>query len=224
VVVVATGDEPPLLRMRGALVATVLAEYFRDQGSDVLLMMDSLTRFAMAQREVGLAIGEPPTTRGYTPSVFSLLPRLLERAGPGEKGTITGFYTVLVEGDDFTEPIADAVRSIVDGHIVLSRTLAEHNHYPAIDVLASVSRLMSDISAPEHLKAAGFVKSRMATYRDAQDLISIGAYKQGTNPDIDEAVRLMPQINQLLTQQVKDSFGFEDTIQLLTQIAKRDGK
>lgn len=200
VVVVATADEPPLLRIRGAMVATVLAEYFRDQSNDVLLMMDSLTRFAMAQREVGLAIGEPPTTRGYTPSVFSMLPRLLERAGPGETGTITGFYTVLVEGDDFTEPIADAVRSIVDGHVVLSRTLAEHNHYPAIDVLASVSRVMSQIVDPAHKAAAGRLRDILATYRDAEDLVNVGAYKRGTNERIDGALAAIDSINAFLQQ------------------------
>ncbi len=224
VLVIATSDQPAIVRVKSAMIGTAIAEYFRDQGLNVLLLMDSLTRFAMAQREIGMAIGEPPVSRGYTPSVFAQMPRLLERSGNSDRGSITGLYTVLVDGDDMNEPVADTVRGILDGHIVLSRQMANRNHYPAIDVLASVSRLMSDISAPEHLKAAGFVKSRMATYRDAQDLISIGAYKQGTNPDIDEAVRLMPQINQLLTQQVKDSFGFEDTIQLLTQIAKRDGK
>lgn len=200
VVVVATADEPPLLRIRGALVATAIAEHFREQGLDVLLVMDSLTRFAMAQREVGLAIGEPPTTRGYTPSVFSMLPKLLERAGSDQYGTITGFYTVLVEGDDFTEPIADAVRSIVDGHIVLSRSLAERNHYPAIDVLASVSRVMDQVTDREHQRAAGEVRHLLAAYRDAEDLINVGAYKSGSNAVIDRAVASLGAINAFLQQ------------------------
>jgi len=218
VVVVATSDEPPLLRVRGALVATVLAEYFRDRGADVLLMMDSLTRFAMAQREVGLAVGEPPTTRGYTPSVFSLLPRLLERAGCGEKGTITGFYTVLVEGDDLSEPIADAVRSIVDGHIVLSRSLAEHNHYPAIDILASISRLMNQITAEEHRRAAGWVRDILATYKDAEDLVNIGAYRRGSNPRIDLALEMIDPVNRFLMQGVEERCDWQSGYTRLMQL------
>lgn len=219
VVVVATSDEPPLIRVRGALVATTLAEYFRDKGSDVLLMMDSLTRFAMAQREVGLAVGEPPTTRGYTPSVFSMLPRLLERAGNAEKGTITGFYTVLVEGDDFNEPVADAVRSIVDGHIVLNRNLAEHNHYPAIDVLASVSRLMNQITAPEHQATAGWLRDLLATYRDAEDLVNIGAYKRGSNARIDQALDMIEPIRTYLQQGIAEDCTWENGMSALLALA-----
>jgi flagellum-specific ATP synthase len=210
IVIVATSDEPALLRIRGAMVATTLAEYFRDQGRDVLLMMDSLTRFAMAQREIGLAIGEPPTTRGYTPSVFSLLPKLLERAGAGERGTITGFYTVLVDGDDFTEPIADAVRSIVDGHIVLSRVLGEHNHYPAIDVLASLSRVMNGIVDDKHKRAAGLLRDTLATFRDAEDLVNVGAYKPGTNARIDTALGLIDAVNAFLRQARDEGSTFEE--------------
>lgn len=219
VVVVATSDQPAIVRVKSAMIGTAIAEYFRDQGLNVLLLMDSLTRYAMAQREIGMAIGEPPVSRGYTPSVFAQLPRLLERSGNSDRGSITGLYTVLVDGDDMNEPVADTVRGILDGHIVLSRHLANRNHYPAIDVLASVSRLMPDIVSAGHQAQAGFIKSRMATYRDAQDLIGIGAYKQGSNPEIDEAIRLNPRINQLLTQSVRDAFGFEDTIELINQIA-----
>lgn len=181
VVVVVTSDQPALIRVKGALVTTAIAEYFRDQGKNVLLLMDSVTRFAMAQREIGLAIGEPPVTRGFTPSVFALLPKLLERAGTSSKGTITGLYTVLVDGDDLNEPITDAVRGILDGHIILSRKLANQNHYPAIDVLASVSRVMPNIVKEEHLKMANSIKNIMAVYRESEDLINIGAYKRGTD-------------------------------------------
>ncbi|MGI6081440.1 MAG: FliI/YscN family ATPase [Limnochordia bacterium] len=222
VVVVATGDEPPLLRIRGALVATAIAEYFRGRGQDVLLVMDSLTRFAMAQREVGLAIGEPPTTRGYTPSVFSMLPRLLERAGSDEHGTITGFYTVLVEGDDFTEPIADAVRSIVDGHVVLSRSLAERNHYPAIDVLASISRVMNQVTDERHQAAAGEVRRMLATYKDAEDLVNVGAYKSGTNPAIDRALASIEQINAFLRQGRHEPAPWAETMRSLAELAADD--
>ncbi len=222
VVVVATADEPPLLRIRGALVATAIAEYFRNQGQDVLLMMDSLTRFAMAQREVGLAVGEPPTSRGYTPSVFSLLPRLLERTGPGNIGTITGFYTVLVEGDDLTEPIADAVRSIVDGHLVLSRTLAERNHYPAIDVLASVSRVMNQVTSHEHRVAAGKIRDLLATFRDAEDLVNVGAYKAGSNPRIDRALASIDSINAFLCQDRNESSPWADTMHSLRALTAGD--
>jgi flagellum-specific ATP synthase len=190
VVIAAASDEPPLVRLRGAYIATTIAEYFRDQGNDVMLLMDSVTRFALAQREIGLSVGEPPTTRGFTPSVFSLLPKLLERAGTSSsKGSITGLYTVLVEGDDLNEPISDAVRAILDGHIVLSRELASHNHYPAIDVLNSVSRLMIDVVSKEHYDLAMKFKDILATYKSAEDLINIGAYTRGSNPKIDRAIQ-----------------------------------
>ena len=186
VVVVATSDQPALVRIKGAMVATTIAEYFRDLGRDVLFVMDSVTRLALAQREVGLAIGEPPATRGYTPSVFALMPKLLERTGPGPTGTITAFYTVLVEGDDMNEPIADTVRGILDGHIVLNRALAERNHYPAIDVLASISRLMVEVTSQEHQELAAKLRAALAAYAEAEDLINIGAYAHGSNPEIDE--------------------------------------
>ncbi|HBF36637.1 MAG TPA: EscN/YscN/HrcN family type III secretion system ATPase [Firmicutes bacterium] len=212
VVVVATSDQPALVRIKGAMVATAVAEYFRDQGKDVMLMMDSVTRFAIAQREVGLAVGEPPTTRGYTPSVFALLPKLLERSGTAENGSITGLYTVLVEGDDMNEPIADAVRGILDGHIVLSRDLAHLNHYPAIDVLASVSRLMTELITPEHQSAAGKLRSLMATYQNNEDLINIGAYVSGSNQQIDAAIRMIGPINDFLCQGVYDMAPYNETI------------
>jgi flagellum-specific ATP synthase len=204
VVVVATSDQPALVRIRAAFTATTIAEYFRDQGNDVMLMMDSVTRFAMAQREVGLAIGEPPATRGYTPSVFALLPRLLERAGTSPEGSITGLYTVLVDGDDMNEPIADAVRSILDGHIVLTRSLAHSGHYPAIDVLQSVSRLVSEIVTPEVQAAGQQVRAALAAYRDKEDLISIGAYQRGSDPLVDLAIDQRPTINEFLRQRVDD--------------------
>ncbi len=210
VVVVATSDQPALVRIKAAFVATRIAEYFRDAGLDVMLMMDSVTRFAMAQREVGLAIGEPTTTRGYTPSVFALLPKLLERAGTSETGTITGLYTVLVDGDDMNEPVADAVRSILDGHIVLSRKLAAANHYPAIDVLASISRVMSDVVSPAHGAAASAVRDLMATYREAEDLINIGAYVAGSNPRVDLALARYEDIRAFLRQGVNDQSTFGD--------------
>lgn len=212
VVVVATSDQPALVRLKGALVATAIAEYFRDQGKDVLFMMDSVTRFAIAQREVGLAVGEPPATRGYTPSVFALLPKLLERTGPGETGTITAFYTVLVEGDDMNEPITDTVRGILDGHIVLSRKIAEQQHYPAIDILASVSRLMPEITQPEHQRLAGKLRSLLAVYRDAEDLINIGAYSEGSNPKIDLAIKAINQIEEFLRQDVNDKPTWDKTM------------
>ena len=212
VVIVATSDQPALVRMKGAMVATAVAEYFRDQGKDVMLMMDSVTRFAIAQREVGLAVGEPPTTRGFTPSVFAMLPRLLERSGTAEKGSITGLYTVLVEGDDMNEPIADAVRGILDGHIVLSRQLAHLNHYPAIDVLASISRLMSELATPAHQQAAGVLRSLLATYRDNQDLINIGAYVPGSNDQIDAAIRQIDNINRFLQQATTENVSYDDTV------------
>ncbi len=205
IVVVATSDEPALMRIKGAMVATAIAEWFREQGADVLLMMDSVTRFAMAQREVGLAVGEPPTTRGYPPSVYALLPKLLERAGTSEKGSITGIYTVLVEADDLNDPVGDAVRSILDGHIALSRSLASRNHYPAIDVLESVSRCMMDITPETHRLLGGEIRRALATHRDAEDLINIGAYVEGSNPDIDRAIRLMPTIKRFLQQGISES-------------------
>lgn len=200
VVVATTSDRAAMSRVKAAYTATAVAEYFRDTGNDVLLMMDSVTRVAMAQREIGLASGEPPTTKGYTPSVFTMLPKLLERAGKTKQGSITGLYTVLVDNDDMNEPIADAVRSILDGHIVLSRSLAHKNHYPAIDVLASVSRLMDKIIAPEHQQLSRKARELLATYREAEDLISIGAYSKGADPKIDEAVARIDEINDFLTQ------------------------
>lgn len=202
VVIVATSNEPALHRVKGAFLAMAIAEYFRDAGSNVLLMMDSVTRLAMAQREIGLAVGEPPTTRGYTPSVFSMLPQLLERAGTGEHGTITGLFTVLVEADDMNDPIADAVRSILDGHIVLSRELATQNHYPAIDVLESVSRLNRDLLSPDQLAVTAAAREHLAIYRKNQDLINIGAYPMGSNPAIDHAIALHNPLNQFLRQGV----------------------
>jgi len=211
VLVVATSDMHPLVRMRAAYVATAIAEYFRDQGMDVLLMVDSLTRFAMAQREVGLSIGEPPTTKGYTPSVFSLMPKLLERAGSVEgSGSITGLYTVLVEGDDFNEPVADAARSILDGHITLSRDLAARNHYPAINILNSRSRVMIDIVDKDHRKRANDVINAVATYHKAEDMINIGAYVEGSNPEIDDAIRMKDTINSFLMQDIHEKVGFEE--------------
>lgn len=218
VVVVATSDQPALARLKGAFVATAVAEYFRDQGLDVMLMMDSVTRFAIAQREVGLAIGEPPTTRGYTPSVFALLPRLLERSGTADRGSITGLYTVLVEGDDMNEPIADAVRGILDGHIVLSRALAHENHYPAIDVMASVSRLMTELASPLHQKAAAKLRELLATYKNSEDLINIGAYVAGSNPRIDQAIRMYDSIKAFLRQSVNEPSTLESAVEQLTSL------
>ena len=219
VVVTATSDQSPLLRMRGAFVATTIAEYFCDQGKNVLLLMDSVTRFAMAMREVGLAIGEPPTTKGYTPSVFATLPKLLERAGSFKgKGSITGLYTVLVEGDDMNEPVADAVRSILDGHIVLSRDLAARNHYPSIDILNSASRVMRDIVSPEHLQLSGRVREVMATYKEAEDLINIGAYVEGSNGKIDYAISQIEAIIDFLRQGMDDAVDLDSTIEELTNL------
>lgn len=216
VVVVATSDQPPLIRMRGAYLATTIAEYFRDQGKDVLLMIDSITRFAMAAREVGLAIGEPPTTKGYTPSVFAQLPKLLERAGTTpDRGSITGIYNVLAEGDDIHDPIVDAIRSIVDGHLTLSRELANQNHYPAIDVLGSISRVMRDIVDPEHLSARDRLITLMATYKKAEDLIQIGAYVPGSNAQVDEAIKKLPEINQFLCQGIEEKVDFDQSLRLL---------
>lgn len=215
VVVIATSDQPALIRLKGALVATAIAEYFRDRGKDVLLLMDSLTRFSMAQREIGLAIGEPPVTRGYTPSVYAALPKLLERTGTSQHGSITGLYSVLVDGDDMNEPITDAARGILDGHIALSRQLAHRNHYPAVDVLGSVSRVMNDIVGDEHKKCANELRKALAVYRDAEDLINVGAYVKGSNPAIDKAITLNGSINDFLTQDTFDRFTFNDTLEKL---------
>ena len=218
VVVVATSDKPALVRIKGAMTATAIAEYFRDQGRRVVLMMDSVTRFAMAQREVGLTIGEPPATRGYTPYVFALLPRLLERAGTSARGSITGIYTVLVDGDDMNEPIADAVRSILDGHIVLSRAIAAQNHFPAIDILASVSRVMTDVVTKEHREAAQHMRALMAVYKEAEDLIHIGAYVKGSSKRIDEAIQKIDAINDFLCQGVFEVSSFEEMKKTLESI------
>lgn len=219
VVVVSASDMHPLIRMRAAYVATTIAEYFRDQGADVLLMVDSLTRFAMAQREIGLSVGEPPTTKGYTPSVFSLLPKLLERSGTLQgKGSITGLYTILVEGDDFNEPIADAARSILDGHISLSRDLANKNHYPAIDALKSISRVMVDVVDKDHRKKAGDILNILATYKKAEDLINIGAYVKGSNPEIDYAISMIARVNTYLTQDMEESVNFDKSKQDLLSL------
>jgi flagellum-specific ATP synthase len=218
VVVVATSDQPALVRAKGAFVATTIAEYFRDLGEDVMLMMDSVTRFAMAQREVGLAVGEPPATRGYTPSVFAKLPKLMERAGTSSQGTITGLYTVLVEGDDMTEPIADAVRSILDGHIVLSRDLAAQNHYPAIDILESVSRVMNDVITEEQQQAATELRKVLATYEESKDLVNIGAYEEGSDPQLDYALTKLDQVHNFLQQGVKEKMSYQETIQQLINI------
>ncbi len=218
VVVVATSDKPASIRKCAAKTATAIAEYFRDQGKDVLLMMDSLTRFSMAQREIGLAAGEPPVTRGYPPSVYSEMPKLLERAGNSEKGSITGLYTVLVDGDDFNEPITDTARGILDGHIVLSRKLAQKNHYPAIDVLASISRVMSVVASKEHRAVAGQLKNVLATYQEAEDLINIGAYKAGSNKNIDFAIAKIDQANDFLCQSTEEKFDFEEITSQLNAI------
>jgi flagellum-specific ATP synthase len=216
VVVVATSDQSSLIRIQAALVATAVAEYFRDQGKRVMLMMDSITRFAMAQREVGLAIGEPPTTKGYTPSVFALLPKVLERAGTtAHQGSITGLYTILVEADDMNEPVADSCRAILDGHVVLSRELASQNHYPAIDVLNSVSRVMRDIVTPEHLEAAGRIRSILATYKSVEDLLSIGAYVKGSNPKVDHALQRLETVQGFLRQGREEDAKWVDTLQKL---------
>lgn len=218
VIIVATSDQPPLVRIKGAFVATAIAEYFRDRGLDVMLMMDSVTRFAAAQREVGLAVGEPPATRGYTPSVYAILPRLLERAGRAERGSITGLYSVLVEADDMNEPVADTVRGILDGHIVLSRDLAAQNHFPAIDVLHSISRLMPDITAKSHRELSGQARESMALYEDAKDLISVGAYEKGSNPKLDAAIEIHPRLMDFMRQQVETYFSLEDALLELRKI------
>ena len=218
VVVVATSDKPALIRNKAAKTATAVAEYFRDQGKDVLLMMDNLTRFSMAQREIGLASGEPPVSRGYPPSVYSEMPKLLERAGNSDKGSITGLYAVLVDGDDFNEPIADTARGILDGHIVLSRNMAQRNHYPAVDVLASISRVMSSVATEEHKQLAGQMKNVLATYRDAEDLINIGAYRAGSNPGIDFAIEKIEAVNAFLRQGTEEKFQFDDIVQKMRDI------
>lgn len=220
IVVVATSDKPALVRFKAAQITTAIAEYFRDKGQDVLLMMDSITRVAMALREVGLATGEPPATRGYPPSVFAKLPRLLERTGTNDKGTITALYTVLVEGDDFNEPVSDTVRGILDGHIDLSRELASRNHYPAIDVLSSVSRVMDDIVNEGHIEAAGELKKMLANYRESEDLINIGAYEEGSNPAVDRAIAHIDGINDFLQQGITEKSNFAQTVQQLKKVVK----
>lgn len=222
VLVIATSDKPALIRKKAAQTATAIAEYFRDQGKDVLLMLDNLTRFSMAQREIGLAAGEPPVSRGYPPSVYAEMPKLLERAGNGAVGSITGIYTVLVDGDDFNEPISDTARGILDGHIILSRKLGHKNHYPAIDVLQSVSRVMSSVASKEHKQQASKLKSTLAAYTDAEDLIDIGAYKSGSNPEIDYAIQKIGAINAFLRQATDEKFTFEETVTQLKEIFAED--
>lgn len=219
VVVCATSEQPPLLRVKAALTATAIAEYFRDKGKRVILMMDSVTRFAMAQREIGLSIGEPPTQKGYTPSVFSLLPKLMERAGKGEVGSITAFYTVLVDSDDFNEPISDAARSILDGHIILSRDLADKNHYPPIDVLKSISRIMSKVIDSKQKENSTIIKEIMASYREAEDLINIGAYVKGANKKVDIAVKHIDEINKFLRQNIDEKVSFNEVIDKMNNLA-----
>lgn len=222
VLVIATSDKPALIRKKAAQTATAIAEYFRDCGKDVLLMLDNLTRFSMAQREIGLAAGEPPVSRGYPPSVYAEMPKLLERAGNGAVGSITGIYTVLVDGDDFNEPISDTARGILDGHIILSRKLGHKNHYPAIDVLQSISRVMSAVATKEHKQLASRLKSTLATYTDAEDLINIGAYKSGSNPEIDYSIQKIGAINAFLCQGTDEKFSFEETLEQLRSIFSDD--
>lgn len=219
VVIVSTSDTPPLSRVRAAFVATAVAEYFRDQGKNVMLLFDSITRFARAQREIGLAVGEPPATRGFTPSVFSLLPKLLERCGTSEKGTITGFYTILVDGDDMDEPVADNVRGILDGHIILSRKLAQSYHYPAIDILQSLSRLGNKITTKEEQRAMGRIRTLLAGYTDAEDLINVGAYAEGSNRTIDEAIEKIDSIRNFLQQKVEENADIVETLELAEEIS-----
>jgi FliI/YscN family ATPase len=221
VVVVATSDKSALIRMKGAYIGTTIAEYFRDQGLDVVLMMDSVTRFAMAQREIGLSVGEPPTSKGYTPSVFSILPKLLERSGTTDIGSITGFYTVLVDGDDMNEPIADAVRSILDGHVVLSRKLANKGQFPAVDTLQSISRVMPDIVSAEHRKKAMVFNEILATYNEAEDLINIGAYVKGSNPQIDHALSKIGQLRLFLKQDMLEKTLYEESCFRLNEIIEQ---
>jgi flagellum-specific ATP synthase len=218
IVIVATSDETPIMRLKGAYTAMAISEYFRDQGSKVLLMMDSVTRFAMAQREVGLSAGELPATKGYPPSVFAALPQLLERAGAGENGSITGLFTVLVEGDDMNDPVADHVRSILDGHVVLNRDLAFRNHYPAIDVLQSVSRLFGDLSEGKSQEWIHRAREAMAEYHEHRDILSLGAYKKGSNEELDRAIRLRPSMNAFLKQTVKEGYSIEESHTMLQQI------
>lgn len=221
IVVVSTSEQPALMKIKAALVATTVAEYYRAQGKNVLLMLDSLTRVAMALREVGLSVGEPPTSRGYTPSVFAFLPKLLERTGTGSQGSITGLYTVLVEGDDFNEPISDAVRGLLDGHIILSRDLAYQNHFPAVDVLGSISRLMISIVNDQHMACAGKIRDLMATYKRFEDIISIGAYVKGTNPKLDQAILLKDAIDGFLKQSIHENISYEDMCASLDRIVSR---
>jgi len=220
VIVVSTSDQPALVRLKAANVAMTIAEYFRDTGMDVMFMMDSVTRYAMAQREIGLSIGEPPASKGYTPSVFAILPRLLERAGKGERGSITGFFTVLVEGDDFNEPICDAVRGILDGHIILSRALAARNHYPAIDVLNSVSRVMPALTTRDHLQLAAFARKNLAVFEKVRDLVNIGAYVKGSYPEIDTALLVQPVLTSFLQQDRADVTPFDRTVEYMAEISK----
>ena len=219
VIIVSTSDTPPLSRVRGAFVATAVAEYFREQGKDVMLLFDSITRFARAQREIGLAVGEPPATRGFTPSVFSLLPKLLERCGTSEKGTITGFYTILVDGDDLDEPVSDNVRGILDGHIILSRKLAQGYHYPAIDILQSLSRLGNKVTGSEEQEAMGRIRRLLASYTDAEDLINVGAYAEGSNEVIDEAIEKIEQIRSFLRQRIEEKADISDTLSMAAEIS-----
>jgi flagellum-specific ATP synthase len=223
IVIVATSDQPALMRIKGAFTATAIAEYFRDKGLNVMMMMDSVTRVAMAQREVGLAVGEPPTTKGYTPSVFAILPKLLERTGTNENGSITGFYTVLVDGDDMNEPIADTVRGILDGHFVLDRELANKGQYPAINVLKSISRIMNHIVPEEHVHAAEKIRDSLSTYMNSEDLINIGAYKMGSSKEIDEAIRLYPQILSFLKQRTDEKITLPESVQQLFQLIEKGG-
>ncbi|MDH4035843.1 MAG: FliI/YscN family ATPase, partial [candidate division Zixibacteria bacterium] len=218
VVVAVTSDQPSLIRVKGAMVATTIAEHFRDQGRDVMLLMDSLTRIAMAQREIGIAVGEPPTTKGYTPSVFALLPKLLERAGQSEKGSVTGIYTVLVEGDDFNEPVSDAVRSILDGHVSLSRRLASRNQFPAVDVPDSISRLAKDVTTDSEQALAGEVRELLSVYREAEDLINIGAYVKGSNPGIDRAIDKHEPLNNFFRQAIMELADHAQSVQRLKEI------
>jgi len=224
IVVVATSDQPALMRIKGAMTATAICEYFRDQGLNVTLMMDSVTRVAMAQREIGLAIGEPPTTKGYTPSVFAMLPRLLERSGMNESGSITAFYTVLVDGDDMNEPIADSVRGILDGHLVLDRKLANKGHFPAINVLKSISRVMNDVVSEEHREMADYIRNMLATYQDSEDLINIGAYKKGSNKEIDEAIKIFPEIMSFLKQGLNESDHFTENLSSMIHQFSKGGQ
>lgn len=222
IVVVATSDQPALTRMKAAYTATAIAEYFRDRGKNVMFMMDSVTRVAMAQREIGLATGEPPTTKGYTPSVFAILPKLLERTGTNQLGSITAFYTVLVDGDDMNEPIADTVRGILDGHIVLDRALANKGQFPAVNILKSISRVMSNIASHDHKEAANRFRQLLSTYQNAEDLINIGAYKKGSSKDIDEAMQAYPHLISFLKQDVEEAVSIEDSVNLLLRLMNRE--